>query len=59
MKPINEEEFIEICKNSQTAAEAARKLNIKHQSIIACLKGKNRTAGGFKWKYKKPIDSKN
>ena len=39
--------------------QAARKLNIKHQSIIACLKGKNRTAGGFKWKYKKPIDSKN
>ena len=39
--------------------EIARKLNIKHQSIIACLKGKNRTAGGFKWKYKKPIDSKN
>ena len=28
MKTINEEEFIEICKNSQTAAEAARKLNM-------------------------------
>lgn len=28
MKAVNEKEFIEICQTSQTAAEAARKLNM-------------------------------
>lgn len=32
---------------------AARTLNIKHYNIIACCKGKRKTAGGYIWKYEK------
>jgi hypothetical protein len=32
--------------------EAARTLNIKPPNLTACLKGKQKTCGGFMWKYK-------
>lgn len=35
------------------AAEAERELKIPAQSINDCCRGKRKTAGGFKWKYKK------
>ena len=31
--------------------EAARKLGIKSPSIVACLKGRIKTAGGYVWSY--------
>lgn len=31
--------------------EAARLMNIPSPNIIACLKGRLKTAGGFRWKY--------
>lgn len=33
--------------------EAERSLKIKHQSICRCCLGKRKTAGGYKWEYKK------
>lgn len=33
--------------------EAERKNNIFHSNIIACLKGKRNTAGGYRWSYDK------
>jgi hypothetical protein len=33
-------------------ADAERKTNISHKNIGHVLKGKTKTAGGFKWKYK-------
>lgn len=33
--------------------EAERKTGIKHSNISRCCKGKYKSAGGFKWKYKK------
>ncbi len=32
-------------------AEAARAVGINHHGIVDCCKGKQKTAGGFKWKY--------
>ena len=32
--------------------EAARVYGICHNNIVECLKGKRKTAGGYKWKYK-------
>ena len=31
--------------------EAARKLGIKSPNIVACLKGRIKTAGGYHWSY--------
>ena len=38
-------------KKWESIREAGRKLGIFYQSINACLKGKVKTAGGFKWYY--------
>ena len=34
------------------ASLAAKEFNIDLSSIIKCCKGKQKTAGGYKWKYK-------
>lgn len=34
-----------------SAREASRKLGIKSPSIVACLKGRIKTAGGYLWSY--------
>lgn len=31
--------------------EAARELNIRHSNIVACLKRRTKTAGGYLWSY--------
>lgn len=31
--------------------EAARELGIKEPNIVACLKGRKKTAGGYLWSY--------
>lgn len=41
-------------KEWPSLAEAQRQLVIAKQSIGACCKGKNKTAGGFIWRYKDP-----
>ena len=33
-------------------SEAERKTGIHHQNVGACCRGKRKTAGGFKWKFK-------
>lgn len=35
--------------------EAARTLNIKPPNLTACLKGRQKTCGGFIWKYKNSV----
>lgn len=32
--------------------EAELKTNVKYQHISSCCRGKQKTAGGFKWRYK-------
>lgn len=44
-----DEVFIQSFKS---AAEACRKLGIEQMNIGACCRGKRKTAGGFKWKFK-------
>ena len=39
-------------KEWESASEAGRKLNIFQQSIVACLKNRTKTAGGYIWRYK-------
>ena len=39
-------------KEWPSAHEAERKLGIFHSSICYCLKGHNKSAGGFVWRYK-------
>lgn len=39
-------EFYGVC-------EAARAMGLRHAGITACCKGRQKTAGGFNWKYKK------
>jgi hypothetical protein len=34
-----------------SARQVERELNINHSNIASCLKGKTKTAGGFKWIY--------
>lgn len=34
-----------------SARDAARLLNIQQTNIVACLKGRLKTAGGYNWKY--------
>lgn len=41
-------------KEWESATEAGRNLNIFQQSIVACLKGRTKTAGGYIWKYATP-----
>ena len=43
----------ELVAEYPSACEAARKNGISQSSITACLKGRTRTAGKFKWEYKK------
>lgn len=42
----------EIIKEFNSAVDAADELNINVGGIRHCLKGRNKTAGGYKWKYK-------
>ncbi len=35
----------------ESITEAEKTLNIANQSIVACCKGKRKTAGGYSWKY--------
>ena len=35
-----------------TITEASKKYNIRNSNISACCRGKLKTAGGYKWKYK-------
>lgn len=39
-------------KEWKSATEAGRKLKIFQQAIVACLKGRTKTAGKYIWKYK-------
>lgn len=39
-------------KEWNSISECDNKLNIAHQSICACCKGKRKTAGGYVWRYK-------
>lgn len=41
-----------IIKEWDSAAQAARELNLDNSTITKCLKGKLKTCGGFKWRYK-------
>ena len=41
----------ELVKEWQSISEAYRQLGIFKQSICACLKGRNKSAGGFVWRY--------
>lgn len=40
-----------IIKNWNSIKEASETLNIKSSNIVACLKGRQKTSGGFCWKY--------
>ena len=42
----------EIIRKWQSASEVKRVLDINNSHIIACCKGKRKSAGGFIWKYK-------
>lgn len=42
----------EIINEFNSAVDAANDLNINVGGIRHCLKGRNKTAGGYKWKYK-------
>lgn len=51
---------LQIKNNVQVASffgvlDAERKTGIKNQNISACCVGKQKTAGGFQWKYKKEL----
>ena len=35
-----------------SATEAEKECSVKRNAIVECLKGRNKSAGGFKWKYK-------
>ena len=41
-----------VISDYQSTMEAERRLNIFHCNISACCKGKRKTAGGYKWRYK-------
>lgn len=41
----------EVIKTWDSAADVERELGICHANVAACCRGKNKTAGGFKWKY--------
>lgn len=40
-------------KEWESATKAGKELHIFQQSIVACLKGRTKTAGKYIWKYKK------
>lgn len=44
----------EIVKVYPYATKAAKELNLDLSSIIRCCRGKAKTCGGYKWKYKEP-----
>lgn len=48
----------EIVNEFESVSDAARTLNIVIGSIINCLKGRSKSAGGFKWEYKNNINDK-
>jgi hypothetical protein len=41
-----------VIKEFQSVAEAARENNLNRENIIACLKGRIKSAYGYKWNYK-------
>ena len=41
----------EIIEKYESISEAARKNNLNHSSISACLRGKTKSCGGYIWKY--------
>jgi len=43
----------EYVQTYHSLSEASRQTGVGHQCISGCCKGKGKTAGGFKWKYKK------
>lgn len=47
----------EIIKEFNSAVDAADELNINVGGIRHCLTGRNKTAGGYKWKYKDKNES--
>jgi len=52
-KPIRQfSKHDELIMEFDGARQASRKLNIAHQSITACCKGRKRSAGGFIWRYR-------
>ena len=38
-------------KKWESASETERQLGIRQQCIVACLKNRTKTAGGYIWKY--------
>ena len=34
-----------------SAYEASRLMGVPHPNIVACLKGRHKTAGGYVWRY--------
>lgn len=36
--------------------QAARELKLSHSSISECCRGKRKTIGGYKWRYKQEVD---
>ena len=38
-----------------SAIQAARELKLSHSSISECCRGKRKTLGGYKWKYKQEV----
>lgn len=47
------DKFMNLLETYKGVNEASRKTNILQSSISMCLTGKSKTAGGFKWEYKK------
>lgn len=53
-KKINQYDINNILiKSWNSIIEASNNLKINRHSIISCCKGKQKTAGGFKWQYRK------
>ena len=43
----------EYLKEYNSISEAENNTNISHSNIVACLKGRRNTAGGYRWSYEK------
>ena len=55
LKPVImlEKNTLKVIDEFNSIREAERKTNIQHSSISKVCKGKKKSAGGYKWKYKK------
>ena len=42
---------VELDQNFESAKQASEELNITRQNIVACCRGKRKTAGGYHWRY--------